>query len=750
MSIPVFDQFPRALGPDDPVIIGEWKILHVIGQGGMGKVFEGVRGDHTKSAIKIILAETITDSYLMRFKKEINAMKLINSPYVAKIYNSDDQSDLPYMAIEYIHGKSLAKLIENNLQISEKIWFNFALQLFSGLKAIHSRGLIHRDITPKNVMKLEDREILKIIDFGLVRGDDSRLSNKSVLIGTLPYMSPEQLQYMAPSQKSDVFSAGVTLVHLFTKKHPFQPKDSKDVISYKIINDSPNLEGLTKLQKDICLKLLDKNPANRPTADEVTKFIINSGILLLKPKAKPVPRAKPAAKKIVAKPAPKSSNLQKLHTNKLNDIDPVLVGVIDEYTDFIKPSAVESSYPQKAVVIQVPEKLKNEIKTLGEIVKIVIQNIPSNKQFHLDFFSKKLNQDIYFQGFIDNFDDNNEMLIEGISNNYLTNQLSDDKVKLMMDLGWKYPETDFPNYFRKDLKSEDFVNFISSAVAKSVYMVYEANLETEFSISPLTPEVKREIKSKTNIVISDDGSFVLRNQTLQKNNPYIKWQVIGFFIKSPPNAYLLTDIFVRHRETNRVFFRKNGGWIFHSDDPNPIISNKDQKPKKFAFILSTPAIIKFDKAEKKDWKLTFNAVSEYLDMVPELSERYLEEEKANPLTDEMIIEPSKDPNKIDKEFGIDPEYSSAMPLFTLFSSDPQIDGEDPGNAMSLGLFAKHPITNKFYGRKNGKWKLLFENPQIYGYPSYLLEKSVIKFFDSRDKNLSKPITYEEFLPHFYW
>ena len=85
MSDPLFDEYPRTLKVDEPLFIDKWKILHVIGAGGMGKVFEGISTDDTKSAIKIIQPQFIDEQFIARFKKEIDAMMMINSPYVEKV-----------------------------------------------------------------------------------------------------------------------------------------------------------------------------------------------------------------------------------------------------------------------------------------------------------------------------------------------------------------------------------------------------------------------------------------------------------------------------------------------------------------------------------------------------------------------------------------------------------------------------------------------------------------------------------------
>ena len=136
------------------------------------------------------------------------------------------------------------------------------------------------------------------------------------------------------------------------------------------------------------------------------------------------------------------------------------------------------------------------------------------------------------------------------------------------------------------------------------------------------------------------------------------------------------------------------------------------------------------------WEINFQHIRPCVDFVPTLSDKYLEEEKANPLTNQMIklAEISKREHDFSDYFSI--EFEEGLSLFTLISSE--ID-----NDLVLGLFAKHPVTNKFYGRKNGEWKLLFESPLRYGFSVSFVTKEFIDLFDRRSKLPNKPIRWEE-------
>ena len=153
------------------------------------------------------------------------------------------------------------------------------------------------------------------------------------------------------------------------------------------------------------------------------------------------------------------------------------------------------------------------------------------------------------------------------------------------------------------------------------------------------------------------------------------------------------------------------------------------------FVFNKKIIHLFDRSNINDVELEFDNLRTIIDFVPNLSEKYIEEEKANPLANEMIVLSKLDKRNSDPD-NIYLEFEDGLSLFTLTSS-----GID--NDLVLGLFAKHPITNKFYGRKNGKWKLLFESPLSYGFSISPVTKEFIDLFDRRSRLPNKPIRWEE-------
>ena len=714
MSFSTFDEYPRGLKDDDPILIDNWKILHVIGAGGMGKVFSGVSKDHTYVAIKIINSEDIDDSYLKRFKKEISAMKLLNSPYIARMISSKIEHNPPYLAIELIHGKTLAKQIENKKIYTESLWFNIARQIFLGLKEVHVRGLTHRDIKPANIMQLEDKDQIKIIDFGVVKNEDVRSNIRTVVVGTMPYMSPEQLSHITPTPKSDIFSAGITLVQLATKNHPFYFANDSAPIANAILNKEPNLDGLTDKQIQLCEKLLIKDPDLRLSATEALKMIDDLT-------GRPVVRASnyvALKKKTVKKSV--LSNIPK----KKAPIDPVLLGVIDE---FLVSPVVASLSPMRITVPDfkkfqtLKKQFQTQISDLTSVLELLLQDI-GTKTFHLDFFSKPLEHNIYAQGFTEK---DNKIFGEVISNNFLEIKLEPEQTAYLLKEGWAEPKEDSPNFLSRDTNTTEFRTRLSKLIAESFFSVYGADLHSEFYVSPRTPEFISRVQSHLGINISADGSFKLKGSK-RATDQYSKWQLIGFFEKDGHLEDLVLETLVaRHIEKDLVYKRENKEWKSIGVVNNPV-KNGINKVTGNGFLFDKKIISKFDTLEENREVADFEHVQHLLEYAPILSEKYLEKEKVWPLTNDLI------------QLGSDTasDFEDYLGLFTLSSNNLRKN-------MVLGLFARHPQTQEFYGRSGGKWRLLFESPLSYGYEIFFVKKSFIDVFDKRAQKPENPILRTE-------
>jgi len=248
--------------------ISHYKILEKLGEGGMGVVYKAhdvrLRRD---VAMKFLPAELAQDtSRRERFYIEARAASALNHPNVGTIYDIDEAGGEHFIAMEYIQGTTLRERIgPATLPTDEAL--GLALQIARGLYAAHQHGIVHRDIKPENIMVTAEGQV-KIMDFGLAKlAGGRRLTVAGTTMGTVAYMSPEQVRSEDVDQRSDIWAFGVVLYEMFTQTCPFQGDHPTNVMFAIINKDAPRL---TELRKDIpggleaiVAKALAKNPADR-------------------------------------------------------------------------------------------------------------------------------------------------------------------------------------------------------------------------------------------------------------------------------------------------------------------------------------------------------------------------------------------------------------------------------------------------------------------------------------------------------
>jgi serine/threonine protein kinase len=239
--------------------LGSYKLLSRLGAGGMGEVYQArdTRLDRTV-ALKILTAEFATDEERMRrFLREAKAASALNHPNVATIYEIGESGGRNFIAMEYIEGQTLAAMINGHpLKIGEIV--QIGTQIADALDEAHSKGIIHRDIKPANVM-LNLRGQVKVLDFGLAKihqsAEQSVDSNSltlaktepGVVMGTLPYMSPEQALGRDVDHRTDIFSLGVMLYQMATGRLPWSATNSSELLDL-ILHGQP--ETMARLNHD--------------------------------------------------------------------------------------------------------------------------------------------------------------------------------------------------------------------------------------------------------------------------------------------------------------------------------------------------------------------------------------------------------------------------------------------------------------------------------------------------------------------
>lgn len=236
--------------------IKDYEIIKQIGSGGMGAIFlaRDPRLDRLvaikKTRIPNNLDKDIKSEIIQRFYREAKAIANLNHPNIVTVYDlgQDEENNECYMVMEYLEGKSIELMINEQKTLSLNLVVKIGIQVCEALNYLHQKGLVHRDIKPANIIYC-DNGMIKIIDFGLVRVDDSLdLTRAGTILGSILYMSPEQIKNPKDiDHKVDIYALGVTLFQALSGSYPYEGNNPWDIIR-KITLENPI--SLSELKPD--------------------------------------------------------------------------------------------------------------------------------------------------------------------------------------------------------------------------------------------------------------------------------------------------------------------------------------------------------------------------------------------------------------------------------------------------------------------------------------------------------------------
>jgi serine/threonine-protein kinase len=261
------------------ILEDKYQITGVLGEGGMGTVYEGLhRKIHRRVAIKVLKAGlSDSDDIVRRFEREAQAAGRIGSEHIVEVY---DVGQLPsgqrFMILEYLDGESLADRLHRMGTLTPEGIFPIAVQLLDGLDAAHRAGIVHRDLKPANVFLVRDRrgyvDFVKILDFGISKfrflGDGEAITTTGNIVGTPHYMAPEQTQASAQvDHRCDVYGAGAVLYRVLSGRPPYQGQTIHQVL-VQLITEAPRplvelVPGLDEAAAGIVHRALAREPAQR-------------------------------------------------------------------------------------------------------------------------------------------------------------------------------------------------------------------------------------------------------------------------------------------------------------------------------------------------------------------------------------------------------------------------------------------------------------------------------------------------------
>jgi serine/threonine protein kinase len=259
-----------------PPMVGKYQVVDELGRGGMGVVYKAFDpGIGRTVALKLMSEQLARDTdFRERFLREARGAGILQHPNIVTVHELGEWQGAPFIAMEFLQGRSLEDMLkqeEATTPLQKRL--DIVAQVCRGLDYAPARGIVHRDIKPANVMVTTDG-VAKVVDFGIARLADQKLTNTGHVLGTVSYMSPEQLQGKALDGRSDIFAVGVMLFEALTSVLPFAADDTGAAITNTLYRQPPNLSNFLanypKGLDDVLRKCLAKDPAERfQTAGEL-------------------------------------------------------------------------------------------------------------------------------------------------------------------------------------------------------------------------------------------------------------------------------------------------------------------------------------------------------------------------------------------------------------------------------------------------------------------------------------------------
>ncbi|MCM2424071.1 serine/threonine-protein kinase [Streptomyces sp. RKAG293] len=261
----------QPLKADDPAVVGGYRLVAVLGAGGMGKVYLTYTPGGRPIALKVIRSEFSEDpEFRRRFQQEVLSAQRVQGLYTAPVIDCDTDAAQPWLATAYVPGPSLAHAVAQHGALPLRTVLLLTVGVAEALHAIHAAGIVHRDLKPANVLLAADGP--RVIDFGIARAADSTaLTGTGVTVGTPSFMAPEQASAGIVTHATDIFALGQIVAFAAIGAPAFGDGPSHAVL-YRIVHEEPDLSRLPAALRPLVTRCLSRDPAGRPTPAEVIEL----------------------------------------------------------------------------------------------------------------------------------------------------------------------------------------------------------------------------------------------------------------------------------------------------------------------------------------------------------------------------------------------------------------------------------------------------------------------------------------------
>ena len=224
---------------------GRYRVLGRLGVGGMATVYLAEDSSLGRKVALKVMAERYAEDgeFVERFRREAQAAARLNHPNIIAVYDRGEADGRPYIAMEYLQGRTLKQVIQKEGPLPPERAIAVAMQVLSGLRYAHEHGVVHRDVKPHNVLVGDDGRI-KVTDFGIAHAGDPQMTEVGSIVGTAQYLSPEQARGRSVGPQTDVYSLGVVLYEMLAGRVPFEGDSSVAIAMQHVSDEPPPLRSL--------------------------------------------------------------------------------------------------------------------------------------------------------------------------------------------------------------------------------------------------------------------------------------------------------------------------------------------------------------------------------------------------------------------------------------------------------------------------------------------------------------------------